>query len=335
MSVDHSPPRATHSRTYLGRARAARVVHGVEPDSCAARRARAAHPARHAAERARDHRRREPRRSARHHRGGRAERLVHAVADVRGAVAPVRAHVLQGERCPIRSRTRSSPARRSSARCSTRTHAGRAGELLPHRAVGQHRCPRSRCSRRRCGRRSFCKDELERERAVVIGEYDRIESDPFYALNTATGKALWGSAWSRKNPLGERDVILQDDARADAHDPAQVLRAEQHGDHRHRRRRRRQGVRRRATLLRRLAARRRSVQVRSDSAGAAAHREQGRHRRAAGEHGDRRDPVARSGCARRPRRHLRGRRVLRRAQPAGLTLPASARRQRSVAVDRS
>jgi zinc protease len=44
---------------------------------------------------------------------------------------------------------------------------------------------------------------------VVIGEYDRIESDPYYALTTATGKALWGNAWSRKNPLGERDVILK------------------------------------------------------------------------------------------------------------------------------
>lgn len=55
----------------------------------------------------------------------------------------------------------------------------------------------------------FLKDELERERAVVIGEYDRIESDPYYALTTATGKALWASAWSRKNPLGERDVILK------------------------------------------------------------------------------------------------------------------------------
>ncbi|MEP6731405.1 MAG: pitrilysin family protein [bacterium] len=54
----------------------------------------------------------------------------------------------------------------------------------------------------------FLKDELERERAVVIGEYDRAESDPFYALHTATGKALWSSAWSRKNPLGERQVIL-------------------------------------------------------------------------------------------------------------------------------
>ena len=34
----------------------------------------------------------------------------------------------------------------------------------------------------------FLQDELERERAVVIGEYDRAESDPFYALKTATGK---------------------------------------------------------------------------------------------------------------------------------------------------
>ena len=55
----------------------------------------------------------------------------------------------------------------------------------------------------------FRSDELERERAVVIGEYDRAESDPNYALQTAMGKALWGSAWSRKNPLGERAVILR------------------------------------------------------------------------------------------------------------------------------
>ncbi|MDB4899738.1 MAG: peptidase domain protein, partial [Gemmatimonadetes bacterium] len=55
----------------------------------------------------------------------------------------------------------------------------------------------------------FRPDELERERAVVIGEYDRAESNPFYALTTATGKALWSNAWSRKNPLGERAVILR------------------------------------------------------------------------------------------------------------------------------
>jgi zinc protease len=55
----------------------------------------------------------------------------------------------------------------------------------------------------------FRQDELERERSVVIGEYDRQESSPYFALNTATGRLLWGTAWSRKNPLGERAVILR------------------------------------------------------------------------------------------------------------------------------
>ncbi len=54
----------------------------------------------------------------------------------------------------------------------------------------------------------FRQEELERERAVVIGEYDRAESNPFQAFSTTMGKALWGTAWSRKNPLGERQVIL-------------------------------------------------------------------------------------------------------------------------------
>jgi zinc protease len=53
----------------------------------------------------------------------------------------------------------------------------------------------------------FRKDELEREREVVIGEYDRNESSPFFKFSTEMGKALWTSAWSRKNPLGERAVI--------------------------------------------------------------------------------------------------------------------------------
>lgn len=53
----------------------------------------------------------------------------------------------------------------------------------------------------------FRKDELEREREVVIGEYDRNESSPFFQFNTSMGKALWTTAWSRKNPLGERAVI--------------------------------------------------------------------------------------------------------------------------------
>src|SRR5204862_7951758 len=52
-------------------------------------------------------------------------------------------------------------------------------------------------------------DELEGERPVVIGEYDRNESSPFYHFTTAIDEALWTTAWSRKNPLGERDVILR------------------------------------------------------------------------------------------------------------------------------
>ena len=54
----------------------------------------------------------------------------------------------------------------------------------------------------------FRPDELERERQVVIGEYDRNESSPYFQFTRAMGKALWTSAWSRKNPLGERSVIL-------------------------------------------------------------------------------------------------------------------------------
>lgn len=43
---------------------------------------------------------------------------------------------------------------------------------------------------------------------MVIGEYDRNEADPFYNFQRAMGRALYGSAWSRKNALGERRVIL-------------------------------------------------------------------------------------------------------------------------------
>lgn len=53
----------------------------------------------------------------------------------------------------------------------------------------------------------FLKEELDREREVVIGEYDRNESNPIFPFTTAMSKVLWGSAWSRKNPLGERSVI--------------------------------------------------------------------------------------------------------------------------------
>jgi zinc protease len=54
----------------------------------------------------------------------------------------------------------------------------------------------------------FREDELERERAVVIGEYDRDQSQPGYEFQQQMGRVLWGTAWPRKNPLGRREVIL-------------------------------------------------------------------------------------------------------------------------------
>jgi zinc protease len=53
----------------------------------------------------------------------------------------------------------------------------------------------------------FRRDELERERQVVIGEYDRNESSPFFRLEESMGRKLWTTEWSRKNVIGERSVI--------------------------------------------------------------------------------------------------------------------------------
>jgi zinc protease len=54
---------------------------------------------------------------------------------------------------------------------------------------------------------AFRPDELQRERQVVIGEYDRNESEPFYHFQRDMARTLWGAAWPRKNALGEREVI--------------------------------------------------------------------------------------------------------------------------------
>ncbi len=53
----------------------------------------------------------------------------------------------------------------------------------------------------------FLSQELERERQVVLGEYDRNESNPFFELQQEMGKALYPGQWSRKNIIGERDVL--------------------------------------------------------------------------------------------------------------------------------
>ena len=54
----------------------------------------------------------------------------------------------------------------------------------------------------------FLKDELKKERPVVTGEYDRNEANPYFLLNRAVNKKVWWKYFSRKNPLGDRDVIL-------------------------------------------------------------------------------------------------------------------------------
>jgi zinc protease len=54
----------------------------------------------------------------------------------------------------------------------------------------------------------FRRDELERERPVVLGEYDRQESSPFFHLTRAVDTLLWSPGYySRKNVIGNREVI--------------------------------------------------------------------------------------------------------------------------------
>ena len=54
----------------------------------------------------------------------------------------------------------------------------------------------------------FQQEELVKERPVVIGEYDRAEANPYYLLYVAVNKKVWWKYYSRKNALGERQVIL-------------------------------------------------------------------------------------------------------------------------------
>jgi zinc protease len=55
---------------------------------------------------------------------------------------------------------------------------------------------------------NFRRDELERERQVVIGEYDRQESNPYFRLTQRVEEHLWKTNFSRKNVIGDRNVIL-------------------------------------------------------------------------------------------------------------------------------
>jgi len=54
----------------------------------------------------------------------------------------------------------------------------------------------------------FLEQELEKERLIVNDEFQRAESDPSFLIDRETDKKLWGDLFSRKNVIGDHDVIL-------------------------------------------------------------------------------------------------------------------------------
>lgn len=53
----------------------------------------------------------------------------------------------------------------------------------------------------------FDAQEMARENIVVDGEFQQKESSPGYALNEAMDHHLWGNLYSRKNPIGNHNII--------------------------------------------------------------------------------------------------------------------------------
>ena len=53
----------------------------------------------------------------------------------------------------------------------------------------------------------FDKEEMQKENIVVDGEFQRQESNPYYALFDEMNRKLWGDLYSRKNVIGNHDII--------------------------------------------------------------------------------------------------------------------------------
>lgn len=53
----------------------------------------------------------------------------------------------------------------------------------------------------------FDKKEMDLENTIVDAEFQRKESNPSYALNDAMSHHLWGDLYSRRNPIGNHDII--------------------------------------------------------------------------------------------------------------------------------
>ena len=54
----------------------------------------------------------------------------------------------------------------------------------------------------------FAKAEMSQENEIVNAEFTRHESSPLFALMEANSRHMWGSNYSRKNVIGNHDVIL-------------------------------------------------------------------------------------------------------------------------------
>lgn len=50
-------------------------------------------------------------------------------------------------------------------------------------------------------------EDMQKERPVVDGEFQRAESDPGFQLNYESQKKLWGDLMTRKNPIGDHNII--------------------------------------------------------------------------------------------------------------------------------
>ena len=54
----------------------------------------------------------------------------------------------------------------------------------------------------------FLQEEMKKENPVVDGEFQRLESNPFFPLINKFNHKMWGVLYSRKNPIGDHEVIL-------------------------------------------------------------------------------------------------------------------------------
>lgn len=54
----------------------------------------------------------------------------------------------------------------------------------------------------------FLEEELENEKQIVNNEFQRAEADPLFLLDRETDRKLWGEHFSRKNVIGDHEVIL-------------------------------------------------------------------------------------------------------------------------------